>query len=348
MEKLRKLRLFKRLGLAMLVFVLVAGAITIPVSARPFYLFEVVARAIGSTPVEIPLMVMGDGDSVRIDFRVTPGSTQQRISITLVGPNWSSPPIVATTNVRIDHTFQIPLNIVGPLPPGHTPVEVGEYRLLVVNQNFNTFGQVRLDGTWTYTTRRIERTTQLRRDLNTFNLPLNTTVQQVARATTAFDTQFGIDFGSTAFVSGEALNGTICRHHDRDTVCSVLCCGVNNSCNTIHGRGADRLLRRTQHSTNTNIHTINLVGHTLCFSSGTHGRVGGAAFRSDINNPRLRDSIATTNYDLPLDVIIQHELTHNLGARDCNSPQCVMNRNDIAINRWCNICRNSIWNFRRR
>jgi len=154
----------------------------------------------------------------------------------------------------------------------------------------------------------------------------------------AFVTNFGIYYAlrtTSPVVRSTVLNGRDCPRRSFD--CSPQCCGSNLNCNTRHLKGAQRLnsLERV-----TNVHTIRVVGHRICwrFPNGVHDRVNGL---SAIGG---RDSIVSAaSGSPPLMHLMQHEISHKLGADDCaTGGACVMNAQRTVMDQWCATCASAI------
>lgn len=78
-----------------------------------------------------------------------------------------------------------------------------------------------------------------------------------------------------------------------------------------------------------------MVAYNICYySNGSHGRIGGLASITG------RDSVVTTAEGHGMSYLIQHELSHNIGANDHNTlDTCVIN-GDKGF--WCSDCRAKI------
>jgi hypothetical protein len=167
---------------------------------------------------------------------------------------------------------------------------------------------------------------------------------------------FGIQFPTGEFATnGNLLDGHVPHiHGNLNSTCSITC-GLD--CEWNHHRSDIRLLNRAPRTRTGSTHIVNLVGHSLCLpgilSPLFCDRNNGMAGRSVVGSPTERDSLVTTQLthnNLTFPIVIQHELTHNLGAPHCNSNGCVMNfnsNNTPVLNNWCNTCREFIWSFRR-
>jgi hypothetical protein len=128
-------------------------------------------------------------------------------------------------------------------------------------------------------------------------------------------------------------------------------CGSYTSCRDNHHRNDTRLRDRLGKSPTT--YTLRFVGHRLCYRTTTHHLDNGrGAARPPWATPRQLDTIVSTQYrdGNLMERIIQHELSHNLGADDfggtdplppgylrCLGGRCIMGPN-LVFNEWCNNC----------
>lgn len=150
-------------------------------------------------------------------------------------------------------------------------------------------------------------------------------------ATADFASDFAIDFTRYHTMYTSELTGSSCPYTSNSSYCNASC-GNNDNCNDIHHKGASRLLN-IQPSPLT-MYTCRVVGHRMCFynnNKNTHSGVLGLGDRLG------RDSIVT-HYSGDLEYLIQHEMTHNLGAShdECMpGQQCVLD-GDMGI--WCANC----------
>jgi hypothetical protein len=129
-------------------------------------------------------------------------------------------------------------------------------------------------------------------------------------------------------------------------------CGIALiNCNGRHHRSAERLLNSiinqyAHHS----VYTMGVVGHALCFwDDGFHDPVGGVAFRSVPNQFEDRESLVTTSWHEGLAFLMQHELSHNLGASHArcqwtftNGVRCSIDGPESDIGVWCANCTRDI------
>jgi hypothetical protein len=152
--------------------------------------------------------------------------------------------------------------------------------------------------------------------------------------TGAFRTTFGVDFGHPNKSQLSTLNGASCNPNNLTTICSSSCHGNNNNCNTAHRRGARRLNAISSSST---IHTVRMVDHAICWWSGSsHSAVYG------LGTYLGRDTILTMRASVSYTLLIQHELSHNLGVDGHCTSRCIMNPNNAALSVWCSSCASKI------
>jgi hypothetical protein len=348
----RKPRIVKRLVAVGLVFALLVGTFVIQTTAQdmtPMNIipgtttrtqelaaFTIPARSTWTSASHYRLTT---GDVVRINFTFT---TQRHADFGVVEPDgnfWFQTRNNGTTNITFTAFF------------------TGYHRLRIRN---NSDQPIVVRGTWSYTQPLIERITRFRLD-ETFleQHTLSHALQQIARATAAFEQQFGLRFDQAQRATdGHLLNGRRCTNHPNNPFngwCHDAICG--EPCHTVHHRSALRLLHRPPSTRGTNIHSVNLVAHEMCgLLGGQRFIFAGKAERSLNNRPRERDSISTSNLrNFPqlngtnsLATVIQHEISHNLGADDCTNWDCVMNPTRPLFDKWCKPCADLIWNFRMR
>jgi hypothetical protein len=165
-----------------------------------------------------------------------------------------------------------------------------------------------------------------------------------ASATNAIRTTFRVNFNLYMTARSSWLDGWRCSRPNNEHCTRT--CGSDSLCNrpldsfipiSGHHRSSVRLLGLAREP---NVHVIRIVGHALCRWNSTtnrHYEVLGTAIMPG------RDSIITNvdwgkgiNYFRYIGVI-QHELSHNLGAPDCNN-NCVMNNPTLWVNVWCAPC----------
>jgi hypothetical protein len=171
-----------------------------------------------------------------------------------------------------------------------------------------------------------------------------------SEATREFD-RFGIFYNWNSPAISFDLNGGDCPEPRRES-CRLPglifnYCGALNRCATAHHKSDTRInsiLRLP------NTHVLRVVGHTLCYSSGANHRTSGG-----IATVRGRDSTVTTVWDTSLAFLIQHELSHNLGASHTtclwtptNNVRCALgyNEHNEDINNWCTSCTQAIFAHR--
>ena len=200
----------------------------------------------------------------------------------------------------------------------------------------------------------------------------NTVAQMSAaynNATAMFRNIFGIrmnhtiarDPDLTPILRAGCTHGVICQFprielDEHDFPVMRVRCGAN--CYPNHCKSGSRRLSVNPTETE---YTIRIVGYLICFvdvnhptTPGVHRSVGGLA------NVGLRNSIASSEYARDagerhstldatqiLEWIIQHEIAHNLGARDhsCSEGEdvrCTM-RDRTHLGRLCDNCTGAIW-----
>jgi len=95
-------------------------------------------------------------------------------------------------------------------------------------------------------------------------------------------------------------------------------------------------------------HAIGVTGRRFCDPVRPTGAVGGRG-----SWPGWNSTLTTAMGNDWIPIIIQHELTHNLGAAQaggsdpahCGSDDCILGRGEL--NRWCTPCENIITRNRR-
>ncbi|MDR2590567.1 MAG: hypothetical protein LBC71_06250 [Oscillospiraceae bacterium] len=150
-------------------------------------------------------------------------------------------------------------------------------------------------------------------------------------ATNAFNTTFGLSFSIQSSSQSNLLNGSACPRPNNQE-CILLANGCGASCNGVHHKSAERLLGRVPNLGTT--HSLGFVGHYLCAQTGAgHIKAGGAAFTS------TRRALVTNEWHESLSFLIQHELSHNLGALDhAGNARCVLRSNATFMSEWCATC----------
>jgi hypothetical protein len=174
----------------------------------------------------------------------------------------------------------------------------------------------------------------------------------MASVTVPFKEQFGITLVPTV---RPFLNWSICSNP-----ASCSSCRLSITCSSNHHRSSKRALAHNQESLGAL--SIIIVGHQLCdciiFDSshsylegqvkdiGVKGAVARGYFRG---NEAIGFSNSTDNeYYWHTVRLIQHELSHNYGARHCTHWRCIMSAftlwydTDDRTDIWCNPCRTSI------
>jgi hypothetical protein len=198
----------------------------------------------------------------------------------------------------------------------------------------------------------------------------NKAVASFRNATDEFMYEFGIVFNLTHAVqstdpgmSGACRNGTSVYN---SCIPGLGGCGV--FCNSSHCKSGERKLRSLPWSTT--VHTIRAVHYKIC-ADGVHDTnntpiplLGMAtypptySFRESIVSTLFSENIFNKQGAPPRDgiaIVMQHELSHNFGARHCNNTtpnvRCIMKSavtiaglDLISFDTWCNPCRTTIQN----
>jgi hypothetical protein len=180
---------------------------------------------------------------------------------------------------------------------------------------------------------------------------------ELDRATSSIRTMYGINLTSSlAEVQRSALlNGSTCPQAN-DQFCNANCgtandgsfsnCGNQLNVNPQgHHKSAGRLLRIPDLISNI-VYTVRVVGHAICFANASIPHTGTTVLGGGLGGVAAggtRDTIVTSRHNVGITILIQHELCHNLGALDCNN-FCIMNANNVDLNRWCNPCAAAIRN----
>ncbi|MCL2698274.1 MAG: hypothetical protein FWE74_09380 [Oscillospiraceae bacterium] len=161
-------------------------------------------------------------------------------------------------------------------------------------------------------------------------------------ATTAFRAIFDMDLTLSAnnVLLSSVLNGGNCSLGNNNA-CNTSC-GALANCNTTHHKGASRLNALL---TSSNFYIMRVVGHALCWWGDEYG--GTPTHRTTIvglGQVVGRNSIVSTN-STNLRRIMQHEISHNFGARHITCAGSSIVKCIIAgdINSWCSACSNNIW-----
>ena len=183
-----------------------------------------------------------------------------------------------------------------------------------------------------------------------FFTPPNTNIIADYRSAIAeFGPKFGIVFPTSPNISlTTGMRGHLCNTLDTAALCGSGMCICVGSCSTGlfssgHNRGG-RLLEADRVSSR---FTLRIVSHAICHpqTSSGHGEMLGTAWRPNQHNPPRRDSTASLRSGVHLAFVIQHELSHNLGAPDHSTGvDCVMDSVRPAINVWCSSCATAIRN----
>lgn len=158
---------------------------------------------------------------------------------------------------------------------------------------------------------------------------------EFSEAIQAFETKFGIQFRMLPTLCETFSSGLSCPRTPANKGCSDGC-GDPPTCESDHHKSSKKLMARTGSS---DYYTYKFVGHGLCNydseDSDHSDDVDGTAYISDYF-AITTDNANYDDYDIAL--IIQHELSHNLGADDhkVSEGSCIMS--DDSFNVWCNNC----------
>ncbi|MCL2628946.1 MAG: hypothetical protein FWD44_09685 [Oscillospiraceae bacterium] len=224
-----------------------------------------------------------------------------------------------------------------------TVQETGQHIIRIYNRSSVI---ITVNGRATHNNRVVTHNARVRYDVSYG--PNNSTVisglsNQYGNATSSIRNTFGINFVLSGDVEqSNILNGSNCGLLNIDPCIASCLPAPNNTlsrCNGNHHKSDARLNSLLQ---STSRHTLRVVGHILCYWSGSHEVSVGSA---DIKG---RNSIVSS-YSPNLTATIQHELTHNLGVNNhcTNTQQCIMKpigHSLRVMNRWCTSCSVIIWN----
>lgn len=154
-------------------------------------------------------------------------------------------------------------------------------------------------------------------------------------AVAAITNKFYVDFEVKNIGYSSSLNLSASCSTGQFVACNQSCAPLS-SCNTKHHKGGYRLTNLLTSSTS---YTCRLVSYTLCcYNEGAHIDADGSG------NVSGKNSIVTTDSTRSLQTLIQHELSHNLGADHdtCDENQdCVLKGNEGF---WCSACETAIKN----
>jgi len=217
-------------------------------------------------------------------------------------------------------------------------------------------GNMTLWARWTAPTiGHINLTARIRHDGNAVT---HNTVEQMRtrynNATNLFNNIFNVSFNlGNDIALARTLNPDLkdgCAHGIICRIARPRWPGCGSDCDADHCKSGNRMIAMEQHST---IYTLRIVGYVICALDEVHNNpevdhrsTGG------LGVPGGRDSIASSHYSRTghsasavLEWIIQHELAHNLGARDvrCAPEQHCTMRDISEAGELCRICRNDIW-----
>ncbi|MDR2532140.1 MAG: hypothetical protein LBC82_04785 [Oscillospiraceae bacterium] len=306
-----------------------------------------------STTIALTLFV--SANSVNITINGNGSQTIITPAINMVGGDTVTFNLTTThNNVRIGLIRQSDGMFFGGLIPVGGSVrstltipQAGTYRFRVINDSSTA---VTVTGTWTHQSNIKIHDARIRFDTS-YGPNNNTTItglsMHFSNATGGIGSNFGIFFSLIGTQQSADLNGSTCRLAD-NLFCNSdggTACGTNSNCNTSHIKGASRLNALL---TSPTIHTVRVVGHALCWwdtrtTPGNH--IGTSATGSGLGGLGVRpgrNTILTNRSILSIPILMQHELSHNLGATDCSN-LCIMNANNIEFNRWCTTCSSAIF-----
>jgi hypothetical protein len=154
-----------------------------------------------------------------------------------------------------------------------------------------------------------------------------------------FSSRFSIDVRRASTEESNQLNGASCPRTNNNQICTANC---GNVCLGVHHKCSVRLLHQIAPTSN---YTLRIVGHTICaiidnVHRGHYGlagpnRVTGALPRetlvSSVTPPGMIPGVnpPTPFPEIPLQKLIQHELSHNFRAPDhYDNVPCIMNGTD--------------------
>ena len=273
---------------------------------------------------------MTGGDTVKFNMTYTPPN--MTVNYGIVSPSGS---------------FTYVTSLSGSMTLSFTAQQAGQHSIRIMN---NGSSPIYVSGTCTYSDNRVYRSARIRYDASYG--PSNSAVisgltAQFNSATSGFESTFGIVFSLNGDVEQTtALNGSTCRLAD-NLFCNAdngTACGVDANCNTNHIKSAARLIGLLP---SPSINTIRVVGHAICWydtrtSPYEHfGTTVTGSGLGGLGSLRGRDTIVTSRAASTLPTLIQHQLSHNLGATDCTNP-CAVNANYFILDKWCTTCTNSI------
>lgn len=157
------------------------------------------------------------------------------------------------------------------------------------------------------------------------------------RAAAAITNKYYVSFEIEDIRYSSALNLSSSCSIGAYRVCDDSC-AVKSSCNTKHHKGSAWLINTWTSSTS---YTCRMVSYALCFYDSEHKGVDGLALVSTTQELQ-RNTIVSNITNEPLETIIQHELSHNLGANHdtCVGGNCVLT-NKVA-DKWCSACETNI------
>lgn len=180
------------------------------------------------------------------------------------------------------------------------------------------------------------------------NLSHTTLSNQFAAATAAFKQEFGIEFTLTSISCESDLNKLVneenCTLSDAQ-ICTTACAPLNQ-CEEKHHKSGSRILGLCDYESA--IFEMRLVSHILCGNltpQNTNTSVSGHQSTMGTADAGT-DTVVVSAVTNSVTAIMQHELSHNLGAdhTTCEGGDCIL-YNDSTIGVWCSSCASSISRF---
>jgi hypothetical protein len=304
--------------------------ITVPASANTFTVPNNINIAPGNH-FTLASVFMHAGDTIRFNMLYSP-STGRSVDYGIIRINGAGPGIGVflsrnSTNGAMTQTI--------------TAERTGQHVIEIRNRN-TSGGSVLLNGNAVYTNRSVTHSARIRMD--PFYAAHPNAVANITSiygtATAEFRNNFGITFSLNGDVStSSALDGNACPFTQGRDLCDPIPSRCRTVCND-HHKSAHRIIRILPV---TNAYTLRVVGHALCADG--HRPHGGWAGLPWGQVPRQTLVTTTWTPSEPLNFLIQHELSHNLGASDhLGNAECVMNENRVDFGVWCNTCVTAIFN----
>jgi len=338
-----KRKFFKRITAMVLTTAMFIGMITVMTVSTAARTFNVPSSGITLSPgstYTAGSVYMYAGDRIRFNASYTP-SSGRRVEYGI--ENLTGPPtsiFLTTTNGSMTGTVEATSS--GP-------------HIIIVKNSANSGGNITLaGGTCTYTDRSVTHNARIRYDdyIRARPDPVAYSTTNFNQATNGITDTFGIRFSLTTVQYSSLLNGSQCPNTPGTSMCNTHAynpptqngCGALLTCSWNHHKSNIRLLELLHLSSS---FTVRVVGHSLCAVkvNTPHYDVSGSGWYTWQHTPPRRDTIATTISNFSLPIIIQHELSHNLGAQDCGN-RCIMNDENIELNRWCTTCKGAIKSYK--